>query len=70
MGQVQEEQDGMMQQEQQMELIKQAPNMAKAPLLDPSKNPQMMNQLNGQTNTNENPEIEQETNTPGGNPFG
>jgi hypothetical protein len=29
-----------------------------------------MNQLNGQTNTNENPEIEQETNTPGGNPFG
>jgi len=70
MGQVQEEQDGMMQQEQQMELIKQAPNMAKAPLLDPSKNPQMMNQLNGQTNTNENPEIEQEANIPGGNPFG
>lgn len=70
MAQVQEEQDGMQQQEQEMELIRQAPNMAKAPLLDPTKNPQMMNQLNGQTITNENPEIEQETNIPGGSPFG
>jgi hypothetical protein len=29
-----------------------------------------MNQLNGQTNTNENPEIEQTANIPGGSPFG
>jgi hypothetical protein len=53
-----------------MEQLKQAPNMAKAPLMDPTKNPQLMNQLNGQTNTNENPEIEQTANIPGGSPFG
>jgi len=70
MAQVQQEQGQMQQQEQDMELIRQAPNMAKAPLMDPTKNPQMMNELNGQTNTNEIPEIEQESNIPGGSPFG
>ena len=70
MSQVQQEQAQMQQQEQEMELIKQAPNMAKAPLMDPTKNPQMMNELNGQTNTNEIPEIENEANIPGGSPFG
>ena len=70
MAQVQQEQGQMQQQEQDMELIRQAPNMAKAPLMDPTKNPQMMNELNGQTNTNEIPEIENEANIPGGSPFG
>jgi hypothetical protein len=70
MSQVQQEQGQMQQQEQEMELIRQAPNMAKAPLMDPTKNPQMMNELNGQPNTNEIPEIEQEANIPGGSPFG
>jgi hypothetical protein len=70
MSQVQEEQGQAQQQAQQMELLKQAPNMAKAPLMDPTKNPQMMNELNGQADTNETPEIEQENNIPGGSPFG
>jgi hypothetical protein len=30
----------------------------------------MMNELNGQADTNETPEIEQENNIPGGSPFG
>jgi hypothetical protein len=58
------------QQAMQMEQLKQAPNMAKAPLLDPSKNPELLNGSNEQTNTNEIPEIEQESNIPGGSPFG
>jgi hypothetical protein len=44
--------------------------MAKAPLMDPTKNPQLLNGSNEQTNTNEIPEIEQESNIPGGSPFG
>jgi hypothetical protein len=70
MSQVQEEQGQAQQQAQQMELLKQAPNMAKAPIMDPTKNPQMMNELNGQANTNETPEVEQASNIPGGSPFG
>jgi hypothetical protein len=70
MSQIQEEQGQAQQQAMQMEQLKQAPNMAKAPIMDPSKNPQLMNQLNGQTDTNETPEIEQESNIPGGSPFG
>ena len=70
MSQVQEEQGQAQQQAQQMELLKQAPNMAKAPIMDPTKNPQMMNELNGQADTNETPEVEQASNIPGGSPFG
>jgi hypothetical protein len=70
MAQVQQEQAQVQQQAQDMELLKQAPNMAKAPLMDPSKNPQLLNGPNEQTNTNEIPEIEQEANIPGGSPFG
>jgi hypothetical protein len=70
MDQVQQERDQAQQQAQQMEALKQAPNMAKAPLMDPTKNPQLLNGSNEQTNTNEIPEIEQESNIPGGSPFG
>jgi hypothetical protein len=70
MAQVQQEQGQAQQQAQEMELLKQAPNMAKAPLMDPTKNPQLLNGSNEQTNTNEIPEIEQESNIPGGSPFG
>jgi hypothetical protein len=70
MSQVQQEQAQAQEQAMQMEQLKQAPNMAKAPLMDPSKNPELLNGLNGQTDTNEIPEIEQEANIPGGSPFG
>ena len=70
MSQIQQEQGQAQQQEMEMEQLKQAPNMAKAPLMDPSKNPELLNGLNGQTDTNEIPEIEQEANIPGGSPFG
>jgi len=68
--QIQQEQGQQQEQAMQMEQLKQAPNIAKAPLMDPTKNPQLMNELNGQTGTNENPEIEQVANIPGGSPFG
>jgi len=45
---------GEMQQQQQMaqqqELLKQAGQLASAPMMDPSKNPQMMQQLNDGSN--------------------
>jgi hypothetical protein len=70
MSQVQQEQQVAQQQAIQMEALKQAPNMAKAPLMDPTKNPELLNGSNEQTNTNEIPEIQQESNIPGGSPFG
>jgi len=70
MSQVQQEQQVAQEQAMQMEQLKQAPNMAKAPLMDPTKNPDLLNGSNEQTNTNEIPEIEQESNIPGGSPFG
>ena len=41
MQEVQEERQQAMQQQAEMEAIKQTPNMMKAPMLDPSKNPQL-----------------------------
>ena len=41
MQEIQGEQQQAMQQQAEMEAIKQTPNMLKAPLLDPSKNPQL-----------------------------
>ena len=45
MQEIQGEQQQAMQQQAEMEALKQAPNMLKAPLLDPSKNPQLAEQV-------------------------
>jgi hypothetical protein len=58
-----------MQQAQQMEMVKQTANLAKAPLLDPSKNPELMNQ-NGQPNPDQATAAQQEAGVPGGNLLG
>jgi hypothetical protein len=70
MDQVQQERNQAQQQAMEMEQLKQVPNLAKAPMMDPTKNPQLLNGSNEQTNANEIPEIEQESNIPGGSPFG
>ena len=44
MDELQQEEQQAIQQQQQMEMLKQAPNMMKAPILDPSKNPQIAEQ--------------------------
>jgi hypothetical protein len=59
--QVQQERQGSFQQQQQLELTKQTAALANTPMMDPSKNPQAMNLLNGQTNPSQAPEIQQET---------
>jgi len=48
MQEVQQERQAAIQQQQEMEALKQTPNMMKAPLLDPSKNPQITEQLTGE----------------------
>ena len=45
MQEIQGEQQQAMQQQAELEAIKGAPNMLKAPLLDPSKNPQLAEQV-------------------------
>ena len=45
MEEVQQEEQQAMEQQQQLEQTKQLPNMMKAPLLDPTKNPQVAEQL-------------------------
>ena len=42
MQELQQEQQQAMNQQAEMEAIKQTPNLMKAPMLDPSKNPQML----------------------------
>jgi hypothetical protein len=69
MSQVQQEEQEDMQQAQQMEMVKQTANLAKAPLLDPSKNPELMNQ-NGQPNPDQATATQQEAGVPGGNLLG
>ena len=44
----QQEEEQAMQQQMQLEQMKQEPNMAKAPMNDPSKNPQLTEQQEGQ----------------------
>ena len=70
MSQVKQEQAENMQQEQEMELVKQAGNLTKAPMLDPSKNPELINQQNGQTNPDQAAAIQQESGNPGGGLLG
>ena len=48
MQEVQQEQQQAIQQQAEMEAVKQTPNMLKAPMLDPSKNPQLTEQQEGQ----------------------
>ena len=48
---VQEEQQQDMQMQQQMELTKQAGQLASSPMADPTKNPQLMEQMNGADGT-------------------
>ena len=48
MEEIQQEQQQQQQQAMQMEEMKQAPNMMKAPLLDPSKNPQLLEEEEGE----------------------
>ena len=69
MAQVQQEEQEKMQQAQQMEMVKQTSNLAKAPLLDPTKNPELMNQ-NGQANPDQAAATQQEAGVPGGNLLG
>jgi hypothetical protein len=70
MSQVEQEEAEDMQQAQEMELVKQASNIAKAPILDPSKNPELINQQNGQTNPDQAAAAQQEAGTPGGGLLG
>ena len=69
MAQVQQEEQEKMQQAQQMAMVKQTANLAKAPLLDPTKNPELMNQ-NEQTNPDQAAATQQEAGVPGGNLLG
>jgi hypothetical protein len=48
---IQEEKQQQFQQQQQMELTKQAAGLAKTPLMDPDKNPQALEMINGAGNT-------------------
>jgi len=68
--QVEQEQAQQMEQAQEMELVKQTGNLAKAPLLDPSKNPDLMNQQNGQTNPDQAAAAQQEAGIPEGGLLG
>ena len=70
MSQVEQEQAEDMQEAQEMELVKQAGNLTKAPMLDPSKNPELMNQQNEQTNPDQAAAIQQEAGNPGGGLLG
>ena len=47
--QLQQEQQALQQQQMDQTIAEQAPNMAKAPVFDPSKNPQLAEQLAGAT---------------------
>jgi len=55
MQEVQQYQAQQMQQAQQMELTKQAGQLASAPMADPTKNPQAMEMMNGQSSPQEAP---------------
>ena len=61
MQEVQQEKEQSFQQQQQMELTKQTSALASTPMMDPSKNPEALNQLNGQSNTNPPPEVQEAT---------
>jgi hypothetical protein len=47
MQEVQQQEQQAMQQEAEMEAIKATPNMMKAPMLDPSKNPELASDMEG-----------------------
>lgn len=64
MQEVQQEQQSNFQQQRQMELTKQTAALASTPLMDPTKNPEAMNLLNGQSNSGQAPEIQQEAQPP------
>ena len=65
MQEVQQEKQQNFQQAQQMEMTKQTAALASTPLMDPSKNPEAMNQLYGQANTSPPPEVQEGQPTPG-----
>jgi hypothetical protein len=54
-----------MQQAQQMELVKQTAALANTPVFDPEKNPDALQQIYGQSNPNQAPEVEAATAPPG-----
>jgi len=68
--QVEQEEAQQIEQAQEMELVKQTGNLAKAPMLDPSKNPELMNQQNGQTNPDQAAAVQQEAGNPTGGLLG
>lgn len=65
MQEVQEQQQQNMQQQQTLELTKQTAALANTPMMDPEKNPQIAQQIYGQTNPNQAPEIQANSPTPG-----
>lgn len=62
---VKQEQQQSFQQAQQMELTKQTAQLASTPLMDPSKNPEALNSINGQANTSQAPEVQEGPPAPG-----
>ena len=57
MQEVQQDKEQNLQQQQQLEMTKQASALASVPIMDPSKNPEILNQLNEQSNTNPSTEV-------------
>ncbi|AGK86530.1 head-to-tail connector (portal) [Synechococcus phage S-CBP1] len=60
MQEIEQEREQNFQKQQQMELTKQTAALASTPVMDPSKNPEALNQLYGQANPGSPPETEQE----------
>ncbi len=65
MQEVKQEQQQNFQQQQQLELTKQAAALASTPAMDPSKNPEALNQLYGQADPSQAPEVQEGTPPPG-----
>jgi hypothetical protein len=64
MDEVQQEKQQNFQQGQQMEITKQVGQLASTPLMDPEKNPQALQMINGNATSNQAPEIQQPEGAP------
>ena len=64
MQEVQQEKQQNFQQGQQMEITKQVGQLASTPLMDPDKNPQALQMINGNTASNQAPEVQQPEGAP------